>query len=318
VCGLPSIPVKGRGNLQGTKVAYYHNLFYNLKNEKMKKFTHVTVGLLLALTMLSACKKNITDSNAIGGSNYQQQLNNRSALYKGNLGTGGTSHAGKINWKIIGADLLGALEGAATGSSFGPVGAGVGALIGGAGASMAAATRLSETFIVDTTKRPFTRSNTIGSAFNPYDNIGYFHYQCINEAFASPVNYKENNTYSNSRFYNFCSSYLSQQAELQPFQVQPFPLTASNSTLALVSTYRDSSTTSFLASLAKNKKISIAAFDALKPYLECLELTVNVGDFITYSLDAEKIIVLSTLSDLDKKIVLMNMSTARYTVQYWK
>jgi len=217
--------------------------------------------------------------------------------------------------RIIGADLTGALGGAiaggAAGSLIGGVGAGPGALIGGllggAGASFTEAGGI---------VAPGNQGGTpiIENINNPYDFVGILHYEIMGEMTSNHETYWVNNelnyslykemvfsklkSYSIDNFNNFNDDFWIKEikfhAAWQEEYIEYF--SSSNSRLSTLS----------------NTCLSIA-----EDYYSALTLTNNTDDFVQYSINAENLVVNSNLIDIEKKYLLIFMSTARIGVGYY-
>lgn len=222
----------------------------------------------------------------------------------------------RINWKkILGADLKGAVQGGALGAAAGAAiggvsagfGAGLGALLFGAGASIEAAGS-------EANPKPIV---IMPNSNNPFDNLGYHHYNCLNLALQNSNNYLNNGIFSTSLYYNFCKNYT---VVNNVYNLNEFPyFTLANFELNFnyLKNNENKTILEFVLLLHDNGKISDSVFNYLYPYFQSYSSTTNIGDFVTYSISAENLVVNSNLSSIDKQLVLEMMSTARYGIQYW-
>lgn len=275
----------------------------------MRTFNSIVLTIILVTVCICSCNK----QNDLLNDNSYIKFNSLNEEYFNSIRKG---HDLRINWKkILGADLKGALSGAGVGAGIGLAvggmsagfGAGLGALIGGAGESLEAADGTAE-------KKSMAMQPNDN---NPYDNIGFHHYNCLNLALENNNNYIENGIYSNSNFYIFCKNYLINNGVYFENNFQYFTLNNSNVNFDYVKSKEILSINEFNELLFNNNKISSFVYNYLAPYFECLLATNNITNFVNYSINAENLVVSSSLTSIDKQIVLEVMSTARYGIQYW-
>lgn len=185
----------------------------------------------------------------------------------------------------------------------------VGAVIGGAASSIAHA-EIDNPFplLPQDPSYAYAAANTN----NPYDNIGYNHYYSINQALSDTTNYLDaNGNYSNSNFYNFSSNLLLQNGVINSTQLSSYTSTNNN----LLESYVQED---IVNSLYNANKISSDTRNIMTNYFNALYSTTHAAAFENYSIQAENLIVNSTMNSLDKEAILSTMATARYGVHYWQ
>ena len=197
------------------------------------------------------------------------------------------------------------------------MGAVVGAVLGGAGASLEASG--STTYNPpggngNGTSHTIDFSTFIVNAGNTHDNVGSQHYESIN----SYLQTADQNS-SVDDFYTHCASSMSQTYG------------STNVDIYTLQSYQDDIT--FTQLLDPNAPLSVAVEDLhslgeisttvrdiLVPYFDSFDAVPanDVIGFVNYSISAEDLVSNDpSIVDLDKQFILGTMATARYGIQYW-
>ena len=261
---------------------------------------------IVGIILLGSCSK-----QEVVKDNYLVKLNEASAKYQQTNTRDLNEKTWKRFWKILGADLTGALGGAAIGSAIPGFGTTAGAILGGAGASCTAA---GSTCMGP----PPTGGNTsTENSFNPFDIVGEQHYIVLNQAYLNGNPYFTDDVFETDMFYNDGKNYMITNLSYSDDDFNAYTVTQNNSVIEHRMSNGDLNTVDYLQLLYRENMISRSVRDALLLYYNCFEVTTDVNAFEAYSISAENIIASSSMSEVDKSLVLCSMATARHGAFYW-
>ncbi len=215
---------------------------------------------------------------------------------------------------ILGADLKGALAGAATGLGI-AVGTGIdpgagatgGAVVGGAAASMDAAASV----IIDNNGL----SGIIYNNNNGFEAAGISHYLLVDEAINGTPNWYSNGVID----YNLYIDRAYEMLKIENLNCDVFkncisPIQYQN----IVQSVLNDNTN--IKNFVNNLSLSNNVKNILHGYFQVMLWLRNYNSvyFANYSILVENLISQSDLPNNDKTILLIEMSTSRVGFQYWK
>ncbi len=168
----------------------------------------------------------------------------------------------------------------------------------------------------------FPISSTVSNSNNPYDYVGYWHYYTLNSALSNTSNYEDiNDSFSYCVTYSFISSTLTSNNVFGGTSFSSI-IGGNYSTLKsdfnYVASLSTTTCSSALYQMHSDGYINDVQYSVLSDYFDAIDNSNSASDFATYSVDIENDIVSDTsLSSNDKQCLLMIMSTARYSLQYY-
>ena len=272
----------------------------------MKNRNILGILSIFGIILLGSCNK-----QEVVKDNYLVKLNEASAKYQQTHTRDLNEKTWKKFFKILGADFTGALGGAAIGSAIPGIGTTVGGILGGAGASCTAA---GSVCVGPPSDGGITPTNNPG---NIYDYVGEEHYELLNAAYVSGASYFTDEVFETDAFYNDGKAYMLSNLGYSDDDFRAYTVEQNNSVLAHRMSNGDLNSIDYLQLMYRENMISRSVRDALLPYYTCFEVTSDVREFEAYSIEAENIVASSTMSDLDKSLVLSSMATARHGALYW-
>lgn len=225
----------------------------------------------------------------------------------------------KWNWKLINADLKGALEGGAAGAGIGgavggPGGAVIGAvgggLIGGIASSLAAATN--QTINVNAGIGSVVINNN-----NPFDYLGKAHNEALLYAMNNKSTFYSNDNLNTTVAYNYAKSIalsknlFSSENELSNI----YSLNTNEAVLGNVSLNEDY--LQFTSRLYQTGKLTIIEKEILDQYFTAIFYTDNNNSLQEYSISFENTIINSNLNELSKSKLLTSIAISRYSGAFW-
>lgn len=272
----------------------------------MKSRNILGILSIVGIILLGSCNK-----QEVVKDNYLTKLNEVSANYQKTNSRNIDEKLSPRFWRILGADLTGALGGAVVGSSVPAVGTVVGAILGGAGASCTAAGSIC---VAPPTDGGITATD---NPLNIYDYVGEQHYELLDAAYVSRTSYFTDDVFEGELFYNDGKKYMIRNLGYRIDDFRVFSLEQNNSVIEHRMSNGDLNTVDYLQLMYRENKISREVRDALLPYYTCFEVTSDPRRFEAYSIAAENIIAASSMSSIDKSLVLCSMATARHGAFYW-
>jgi len=216
--------------------------------------------------------------------------------------------------KVLGADLKGALAGAATGLGI-AVGTGIdpgagatgGAFVGGASASIDAEASV----IIDNNGL----SGVIYNQNNAFEAVGKSHYLLLDEAINGSPNWYSNSVIDYNLFID--RAYEMLKIKNLNCDVSKNCISPSEYKNIVQSVLNDNSN---IKNYANNLNFSNVVKIILHDYFQVMLWMKNYNSyyFANYSILVEDLISQSNLQNNDKIVLLIEMSTARVGFQYWK
>ncbi len=203
-------------------------------------------------------------------------------------------------WRILGADLKGGLAGAGVASTVPGLGTGVGAIIGGVGASATEAGK----------DKISPSDNNTSNPNNPYDDAGKHHNAFLRQYYPD-INCKAN---CDIFIYNLSENYIAKN-----FDISATTLSSSvmkKETIRIINAIKSNNIETLANQLVEEKKITPLQVIITDLYYENV-LTLRGEQFYLASLKFEKTVLNSSIKESDKEIILSALSVGRHSHGFW-
>ena len=285
------------------------NIFLIIVMRNHKFFRSLLVCVLF-VGVLAGCQREMIEEEIDVNSILLSKVESNTQMYISSLEPS-TLKKGKW-WKILGADLKGALSGAATGAAIGSAapgvgtggGAIVGAVLGGAGASFEAAAGLADPGVTPPTSNPN----------NPYDPAGALHYSLLDVMIAFPGEFIQIGGFNYSTYRNFILNRLVNNGLLSANNIADFPLATFAAEQA--SFLGNGSPIAFVNQSNNPNLLPIEKSVSIQ-YFQAMSSSQSVSAFTNFSIGIENTVAASGIADRSKAVLLSEMATARYGFAYW-
>ncbi len=211
--------------------------------------------------------------------------------------------------KVVGADLTGGLGGALIGSAVPGLGTGVGAIIGGAGASMTAGSTLSAP----------PGGGGGANIDNVYDYVGEEHVNILLNGLT--VDYEANfdgTELKNANYLEYARNWLVENEVFSMEEVEGYEEAYLVENLNQALEHDGKEMVLVIESFYELELLTADEYDILSAYYTAFEASTSFDSFKEYSIEAEAVITDSDFETEQKALFLSMMSTTRHDLNYWK
>ena len=309
-------PVKCGDDLTGEYRRLLRVSRLKVKNKKMKKFFLL---LLIGTIFFTACtnKEQNLEEN-FNGKLLLQEVDSLSVKYI----TDSIQLRKKPKWwKVLGADLTGALAGAKIGAGLtgyfpsvsSAIVIGSCALVGAAGASLTAGG-------AGNNNGDASNSNVINNSNNSFEFVGEYHTKFLDRA-ANNINLVfetkgKDTLFSSTKYYLFASNYMIEDGIVDSSFFNIFTQSRLDSLLNYVSFNYSGDIIIFLQNAYSSGDLNFIEYHILDIYFRVLQHISDYQTFQQFSVIVENMIINSSLNINSKSMLLSVMATTRYDLAY--
>ena len=234
------------------------------------------------------------------------------SLQNGNL------YNAKINWKLVKADAMGALEGGASGATIGGAVGGIGgAVIGAVGGGIIGGIVGSMAAYAIPIENTTAMKGVVVNPNNQYEFVGLRHNQAaVNILNNKDYYYDVKGNLIVDRAYDYSIQLISQDKFVGTIGSY-YNVENAQQTMTFVTSNLNYQYYDFTTLYNQQGKISNTEKEILDLYFDGLKYTVNNDGFQDYSVQFENTITNSSLDEVSKAKLLSVMSLTRYSNAFW-